>query len=134
MRPGRGRPRPKENGKAYGAIWNYFAQQGRSPPHPWVYFEGGNASAPRESLLELGGFDEGHPTWNLGEWGLECNDLALRLHQSGVPVRFEVGAAALRQVHPRRSFDGRERLGQVTRFFALHPDLDRARVEPLVCR
>lgn len=124
----------EENGKAYGAIWNYFANQGRTPPHAWIYFEGGNASAPRASLLSLGGFDQGHSSWNLGEWGLECNDLALRLHRHGVPMRFETSAVALRPACPRRGFNRRERWSQIARFFTLHCDLDRARVEPLLCR
>jgi glycosyltransferase involved in cell wall biosynthesis len=124
----------QENGKDYSGIWNYFAAQNLAPPNSWVYFEGGNASVARELILSLGGFDEGYPSWNLGEWGLECNELALRVHQQNLPLRYEPKAVALRQIQPEPVFEWLDRAKNVNRFFALHPELDRARIEPLVCR
>jgi len=106
------------------AIWSYLAAQEKEVSHPWVYFSGGNASIPREVLIEVGGFDEGQINWNLGDWGLECRELALRMKQAGVRFHCENNAITLQQSHPMCSFDERARARNLNYFFFIHNEFD----------
>lgn len=119
----------QENDRSYSSIWHHFTAQKLSPPHPWTYVEGGNISVSRELLLSQGCFDEGYPTWDLGEWGLAYQDLALRLHEKRVPIRFEPNAITWQQIGPESGLDERKRISNITRFFSLHPSVDRTLVE-----
>jgi len=116
------------------ALWAYFALQGKEVLFPWVYFTGGNASILRDALIEVGGFNEGRDNWNLGSWGLECRDLALRLERVGVPFRFETNALALRQSKPARRLEARARARNINYFFCSHNEIDPIRVGPMLLR
>lgn len=49
----------------------------------WLYFLTGNASVPREALLEVGGFDEAFQGY-----GHEDLELGYRLERLGLPIRY----------------------------------------------
>src|SRR5581483_9598761 len=83
---------PGENN--YAPLFAYFDQQKQSPPFPWACFSLANASVPKEAVERVGGFDTGL------DFGLEATDLACRLHQAGVPLRFAPKAITLRQLRP----------------------------------
>jgi glycosyltransferase involved in cell wall biosynthesis len=66
----------------------------RRPLHPasrtklsWLYFLTGNASARREDLLAVGGFDE-----DFTGYGHEDLELGYRLSKAGVELRYDAGA------------------------------------------
>lgn len=68
--------------------------QTRKPLHPtnrrrlsWLYFLTGNASARREDLLAVGGFDE-----DFTGYGHEDLELGYRLQKSGVELRYDPAA------------------------------------------
>lgn len=68
--------------------------QTRRPLHPptrtrlsWLYFLTGNASARREDLLAVGGFDE-----DFTGYGHEDLELGYRLSKAGVELRYDAGA------------------------------------------
>ena len=74
----------------------------------------------------VGGFDE-----EFGGWGFEDNDLALRLQESGLPLRFAPTIPTWHQVHPAaptKAADQRRNMGCL---FRKHPRLDRPELEPL---
>lgn len=53
----------------------------------WLFFLTGNASAPRQALLDVGGFDE-----NFTVYGHEDLELGYRLQKSGYPIRYNAKA------------------------------------------
>jgi glycosyltransferase involved in cell wall biosynthesis len=68
--------------------------EARRPLHPptrtrlsWLYFLTGNASARREDLLAVGGFDE-----DFTGYGHEDLELGYRLAKAGVELRYDAGA------------------------------------------
>jgi GT2 family glycosyltransferase len=80
------------------SLEDYRAQrdqpQSRHPLHPatrtrlsWLYFLTGNASARREDLLAVGGFDE-----DFTGYGHEDLELGYRLSKAGVELRYDAGA------------------------------------------
>ena len=92
----------------------------------WVFLTAGNASVLRERVKAVGGFDE-----EFRGWGFEDNDLALRLQESGLPLRFAPALPTWHQVHPaepNKAADHRRNMGCL---FRKHPGLDRAALGPL---
>ncbi len=70
------------------------APETRRPLHPasrtklsWLYFLTGNASARRDDLLAVGGFDE-----DFTGYGHEDLELGYRLSKAGVELRYDAGA------------------------------------------
>jgi len=109
-----------------------WAREGVPNPFPWIDFTGGNASAPREDLLRVGGWDAGFSGWGLGAWGLEDQELALRLHRAGLPFHYEPRAVALRQFHPSAPPSRAERVRGLCYFVTRHPELNRGQMERLL--
>jgi hypothetical protein len=105
-----------------------------SPRSTWTFFDASNASVPREPVISVGGFDEGYPGWDLGEWGLADREFAYRLDRAGLPFRFEPRAYTLRQRFPHEPVSEADRIRHLSYFFARHTDLDRGSVEPLLRR
>ena len=78
--------------KAWLARWLPCERHLRRPP-----LRGGHATVPRAAFEAVNGFDERYEGW-----GLEDDDLALRLLLFGVPGRALIeGARAFHQWHPR---------------------------------
>lgn len=92
----------------------------------WVFLTAGNASALRERVRAVGGFDE-----EFRGWGFEDNDLALRLQESGLPLRFAPSLPAWHQIHPAGPTKAAEQRRNMHCLFRKHPGLDRAALEPL---
>ncbi len=92
----------------------------------WVFLTAGNSSAPRGRVEAVGGFDE-----EFQGWGFEDNDLALRLQQSGLPLRFEPAITTLHQIHPAGPQKAADQRRNMHHLFRKHPALDRAAMEPL---
>lgn len=92
----------------------------------WVFLTAGNSSVPRERVRAIGGFDE-----EFRGWGFEDNDLALRLQESGLPLRFEPQAYTVHQVHPAAPMKAADHRRNMGCLFRKHPALDRAALEPL---
>jgi GT2 family glycosyltransferase len=103
----------------------YYLSQNIPPPPLWLYFTTGNASVPRESVNTVGGFDEEYQGW-----GLEDNDLALRLAELGLPFRFETCVATVHQVHPKGPKHAEEHRNNLDLFFRKHPHLPAAVLRP----
>ena len=53
----------------------------------WLFFLTGNASAPRQALLDVGAFDE-----NFTVYGHEDLELGYRLQKAGYPIRYNAAA------------------------------------------
>ena len=62
---------------------------------PWTLFFGGHLSIRKQSLFEVGLFDENYD----GNWGCEDNDLGYRLHAAGKKIVLCRDAAALHLPH-----------------------------------
>ena len=92
----------------------------------WVFLTAGNSSVLRERVESVGGFDE-----EFRGWGFEDNDLALRLQESGLPLRFEPTLPTWHQVHPVDPTKAADHRRNMHRLFRKHPDLDRPALEPL---
>ncbi|HEX9968175.1 MAG TPA: glycosyltransferase family 2 protein [Solirubrobacterales bacterium] len=73
---------------------------------PWALGFTGNLSAPRRLVVDAGGFDE-----RFEGWGLEDNDLHLRLCAAGARTRIRRAARNYHQAHPQPE----ERLAQWVR-------------------
>ena len=87
----------------------------------WLFFLTGNASVPRQALLDTGLFDE-----NFINYGHEDLELGYRLQKAGYPVRFNHRAIGYHW-HPVRfelRCDNRRHSGMATRrFYTKHHDL-----------
>ena len=92
----------------------------------WVFLTAGNASALRERVEAVGGFDE-----EFRGWGFEDNDLAFRLQESDLPLRFEPSIPAWHQVHPAGPAKAADQRRNMCYLFQKHPSLDRRTLEPL---
>lgn len=68
-------------------------------PAPWIFFWTCNVSVRREDLLSIGLFD---PHFD-GIWGVEDNDLAIRLQQAGNRITFNRAAVAIHYPHDKGS-------------------------------
>ena len=108
--------------------WQRDRPQERRPLHPssrrrvsWLYFLTGNASARREDLLAVGGFDE-----TFTGYGHEDLELGYRLQKSGVELRYDPQAVNFHW-HPVQYGDqiGRMELAGVStvRFYRKHRDV-----------
>lgn len=64
-------------------------------PAPWVFFWTCNVSARKTSLLAIDKFDE---NFNF-RWGVEDQDLGLRLYKNGVPIYLNREAVAIHYPH-----------------------------------
>lgn len=112
-----------EDAPNMGAMFD--ASSGKAQhPLSWAAFNLNNASVPRERGLAVGGFDE-----SFRDWGLAEEDLALRLHKSGMPFHYEPHAVSLGQLHPSQPVSGIDIGCNLHRFFCKHPELDRAQIE-----
>jgi glycosyltransferase involved in cell wall biosynthesis len=77
-------------------------------PAPWYYFWTCHVSVPREHLLNIGLFDENFD----GRWGSEDNELAFRLHQSGVRIGLLRAATSIHYPHGKDKGE-RQKEGQL---------------------
>jgi glycosyltransferase involved in cell wall biosynthesis len=78
-------------------------------PAPWLYFWTGHVSVSRRNLLKVGMFDESYD----GRWGVEDNDLGMRLFQAGIKIHLLRSAKCIHYPHndenkPDRVLQGRE--------------------------
>lgn len=96
---------------------------GQAPGPNWIGFTGGNVGAPREWLLESGGFDAEFGT----DWGSEDLELGYRLHRQGRPFFYSYEAVAYHMAHHRFDFDT-EQLRTSERFLNKHVDEEIALV------
>lgn len=119
-------------GRNFQPLWKAFRESRVHNRFPWVYADAGNLSAQRTVLLRTGGFDCGRDGWNLGEWGLCCQELAYRLHRSGLTCRYAERAIALRQVGPQPAIAAGDVERNVGYFFAKHPEADRRLLTPIL--
>lgn len=115
-----------EGGNDLRPLFQLNEQDGQHPL-AWAGFSTGNASMPREQILAVGAFDESYR-----DWGLADEDLAYRLHYAGLPFHFEPRALSLRQVCPDQPVSGVDIGCNLHHFFCKHPDLNRARIEPML--
>jgi len=72
-------------------------------PAPWYYFWTCHVSVPRLELISAGLFDEKYD----GRWGVEDNDLALRLGQRGIKIHFLRSAEAIHYPHDKNKQERR---------------------------
>ena len=93
----------------------------------WIFLTAGNSSALRERVEAVGGFDE-----DFRGWGFEDNDLALRLQESGLPLRFEPVISTLHQVHPAEPTKAADHQRNMHCLFRKHPGLNRPALETAV--
>jgi GT2 family glycosyltransferase len=91
---------------------------GVAAPEGWIYFRTGNASVLREAVLDIGGFDEDYCGW-----GLEDNDLAIRLSEYGLPFVYEPRASAPHQLHARSPTQWQEHSENLKRLIQKHPQI-----------
>jgi len=87
---------------------------------PWLYFLTGNASVPRETLLEVGGFDE-----SFTGYGHEDLELGYRLEQAGLEIVYEPKAVNYHcQDIPHDDQKEKMKLAgrSTVRFYRKHPD------------
>lgn len=63
---------------------------------PWLLFWTCHTSVSTKSLIDIGGFDE-----NFNCWGGEDVELAIRLHQNGVPFKVIESAKAIHYPHEK---------------------------------
>jgi glycosyltransferase involved in cell wall biosynthesis len=84
-------------------------------PMPWLFFWGGNSSAPRRLLLDLGGFDEAFKNW-----GFEDVELGYRIWKRGVPSILHRPAWGFHYPHPTGTDD--RRFVNLFQFLRKHPE------------
>lgn len=110
----------------YRACLEDPARRGRLHPSwkrrlSWLFFITGNASAPRDALLRVGGFDE-----TFAGYGHEDLELGYRLSRSGLPIRHHPEAVNFHW-HPHTFAERCEKMrlsGMSTmRFYRKHRDL-----------
>lgn len=88
---------------------------------PWVLFWGGNAAAPKKSLIEVGLFDE-----TLTGWGFDDIELGYRLHKNGLNFRVADRGWGIHLPHPRAPLEKRLESGYKNFRISLqkHPTLE----------
>jgi glycosyltransferase involved in cell wall biosynthesis len=94
---------------------------GKAVGPSWLGFTGGNVAAPRQWLVEAGGFD---PSFGL-DWGCEDLELGYRLALAGRPFRYCVECVNYHMAHYRFRFDAEQ--AKTSRYFAdrhADPDVD----------
>jgi hypothetical protein len=77
----------------------------------WFVASAGNLSAPRQTVLDIGGFDDG-----FAGVGLEGKDLAYSLARAGATAQINTEAASYRQTHQQHAPRGCSR--RSLRYFA----------------
>jgi len=107
---------------------NKMDAEGVPYPDPWVFFTTGNASAPRASISAIGGFDEEYVGW-----GLEDNDLCIRLMKLGLGFKYEHRATTFHQTHASSPQKMDEYRLNFDRFMEKFPEADTVD-NRLLCR
>lgn len=85
---------------------------------PWTMLMGTNFSASRETLLDVGAFDEAFTGW-----GAEDTDLAYRLHRAGAQFALNRDAAVFHQPHEKLASTGVSYLANRRRIYRKCPNL-----------
>jgi glycosyltransferase involved in cell wall biosynthesis len=99
-------------------------------PAPWLMYWTCNASARRDQVREVGGYDETFRTW-----GSEDIDLSYRLHRDGAVFLLDREAGAIHHPHPKLGLDKEQGMRNrqyvadkydtpITRLLAARPIID----------
>lgn len=87
-------------------------------PAPWIGFATLHASAPRDLVVQVGGFDD-----SLRGWGEEDPELGYRLHRAGCRFRVLLEPIVFNQIHgPSRVTLGAEWVANYLRLAQKHAD------------
>lgn len=97
-------------------------------PADWTDFDFSHASLRRETMRILSPF-RGEGREDFGDWGLTSREFALRAHNVGIGIRFLAAPSAWQSLKPSVLVAIEQAGREMSRFFAQHPELERASIE-----
>jgi glycosyltransferase involved in cell wall biosynthesis len=121
-----------DGGAQHDRLFGHLRRSVGPEPSTWACFDMGNASFPRQEVLDIGGFDETFLSTGTGAVRIAGLDLAYRLHRSGLPIHFEPGAIALKQCRASVETQTWEWRRVQCTFIRKHPELNPSLTMPIL--